>query len=234
MHQEHNIAWNTLASHMEFIRDNPRLTPRRTDIFTQRRPGRGKALNYFKNTLVDTISTFSDTERAKYTPVDVLHADTARAPPLTGKLYPDSLIDKYPEFLDPGNQLIENWIAAARANSVLRGGSPPFMFNTGNGSLADVVKVLIHENQMETLLMLAHHPMIPLKDLHNLSWGHHFGWSRVMESCINAYLFINLSAAMGLLADGRCMETRFSQGIVRYLTSTMDYDGQQIPHREFF
>jgi hypothetical protein len=127
--------------------------------------------------------------------------------------------------LNEENQWIKYWIASAK---------PENSYRTSNGDLADVVKILIHENQLSTLLMLAQHPEIPLHSLYNLSWGHHFGFSRVAESALHAYIFFNLTSATGILSDGKYKEADEYPRLVSSLTDSMDYDGQQVPHRIFF
>ncbi|KAJ3503743.1 hypothetical protein NLJ89_g8300 [Agrocybe chaxingu] len=69
--------------------------------------------------------------------------------------------------------------------------------------LADVVKILLFENQMETLLMLVQHPDVPIDHLHYLSWGHHFGFSKVKESALQAYLYFNCADATNTLENGQ-------------------------------
>jgi hypothetical protein len=218
MHQEHNIPWNTLASHFQFIHDNRHYTPRtNTGIFTRNLPQQTSHLQHFVRTFSNAIDTFARTERAKY--------PTSFPAPISGQVFTDDLRNKYPDFLNESNQRIENWISCARLYN---------SYSTSQGSLADVVKILIHENQLSTLLMLAQHPDIPLHQLCHLSWGHHFGFSRIMESSLQAYIFFNLATAMGILEDGRYKELDCYPRLVGYLNDSMDYDGQQVPHRKFF
>lgn len=223
MHQEHNVPWNTVASHFRFIRDNPQRTPRKTGLFALNQPRQAQDLNHFVRALAQTITTFGRTERAKY-PASYLS-------PSTGKLFTDELRDRYPEYLNGTNQLIEHWISRARRDYSPEGNPT---YDTSHGDLADVVKILINENQLSTLLMLAHHPQIPLHRLRNLSWGHHFGFSRVAEAALQAYVFFNLAAATNTLNGGEYAETSGYESMVRDLTQSMDYPAQQLPHRAFF
>jgi len=226
MHQEHTIPWNSLASNLKFAHESPHFTPRRTGLFPRNLPNQAQTLNHFVRVLHKTITTFSDTERAKY--------GTSFDAPTSGKVFSDELRDRYPEYLDEGNQRIENWIERAKHchydPSVLG-------YGTSQADLADVVKILINENQMETLLMLAHHPQIPLGKLHHLTWGHHFGFSRVMENALLVYVLLNLFAAAGMLqenGDGnQYLETDEYRCMVRCSTQSMDYPAQQLPHRAF-
>jgi hypothetical protein len=77
MHQSHNIAWESLLSNLVIIRENPAVTPRRTDLFPRNLPSQAKSLTHFARTLATAIKTFSETERTKY----VSPADAALYPP---------------------------------------------------------------------------------------------------------------------------------------------------------
>lgn len=225
MHQEHTIPWNSLASNFVFGRDNPHFTPRRTRLFPRHLPNQAQTLNHFVRVLHKTITTFSETERAKY--------GTSFGAPTSGKIFSDELRDRYPEYLDETNQRIEHWIERAK-----QAHHPPKLgYTTSQGDLADVVKILINENEMEALFMLACHPQIPLGTLRHLSWGHHFGFSRVLESALLAYVLLNLFAAAGMLQETgnekEYLETEEYKGMVWSSTRNMDYPAQQLPHRAF-
>ncbi|KAJ7823552.1 hypothetical protein B0H14DRAFT_2825982 [Mycena olivaceomarginata] len=216
MHQSHNIAWDSLTSNLTFIAENPAVTPRRTDFFPRGLPSQANSLNHFARTVATTIRTFSDTERAKY--------PTKFDAPLQGKLFPDSILERYSSIpwssVTPKNQLIEHWIKRA---------GPTPSYNTGQGDLADV------KNRLDQLLMLAHHPRIPLRGLHSLSWGHSFGWDHVMQWALEAYILFNvLLSKPELHADGRYKSMQSYTNTLRRLTHSTDYDAQTYPHREFF
>ena len=217
MHQEHNIPWKTLASNFQFIRDNPRYTPRiNAGIFIRNLPHQTSQFQHFVRAFSNTVDTFAQTERAKY-PISF-------PTPTSDQVFTDGLRHKYPDFLNERNQRIEFWISSGKL----------YGYNTSHGSLADVVKILIHENQLSTLLMLAQHLDIPLHQLCHLSWGHHFGFSRGLDSSLRAYIFFNVAAAMGILGDGRYREMDYYPELVRYLNNAGDYPGQQVLHRQFF
>ncbi|PPQ81432.1 hypothetical protein CVT26_007480 [Gymnopilus dilepis] len=218
MHQGHNIPWNILSTNFKFVKEDRRFTPPLTGVVSKRDPAAPGQIKHFVHKSIHAIQTFSETERAKYPP---------QFTSLTsGPLFRDDLLDKYPEYLNRRNQRIEHWIA--RAATTGNG-----HFHTSHGDLADVVKVLLYENQMETLLMLAQHPSIPLGDLHNLSWGHHFGFSRVGESAARAYLFFNCAEAVGILESGEYALTRDYYFLLQEIGASMDYPAQQIPHVNF-
>jgi hypothetical protein len=46
-HQAHNVPWNTLASHLKFIRDARHITPNRTDFFPLEKPNQANDLIHF-------------------------------------------------------------------------------------------------------------------------------------------------------------------------------------------
>jgi len=228
MHQEHNIPWNTVASHLEFVYDNPHYTPRKTGLFSKRVTSatQEKDTDYFLRNLTSTISRFSHTERGKYP----TRAHTTL--PMSGDLFPDEMCEKYPNYLNKKNQKIESWIGLARRYDHTI--PPTLYYDTSHANLAEAVKILISENHLAPLLMLAQHPLIPLHSLRNLSWGHHFGFSRVMEAALGAYLFFNVHAAVGSLNNGNYMHSQEYSLMLNELTRDFDYPAQQLPHREFF
>lgn len=231
MHQGHNIPWNILSSNFHFVSNDTRFTPPKTSLIIKKSDTKvSNELKHFIHKFEAAIRTFSEVERRKY--------PQTFEPLLTGKLFSDELRDKYPEYLDERNQDIESWIAAARRDmehNVDNDNYPiELRYTTNNAAFAEVVKILLHENQMPTLLMLAQHPSIPLADLHHLSWGHHFGFSRVKESALRAYMFFNAAEATGILENGKYAEMQNEYySLLLELTNCMDYPAQQIPHQQF-
>ncbi|TEB20454.1 hypothetical protein FA13DRAFT_1644620 [Coprinellus micaceus] len=234
MHQEHNIPWNLLAKGVKFVRENPAYTPRTTGFFTK--SPNASELNHFVRAFISTIRTFSDTERAKYP------SPWPKPFPTCGPVvYSNEVKAKHPEYLDGRRQRIENWIERAHRGEA--SASSQRTYSTSHADLADVVKILFAEASMETLLMLANHPEIPLGNLVQLSWGHHFGWSRVMESALRTYLLFNLILAVGtsggqsgegMLRRGDYTKMESYQYAYRDETWSMDHDAQQVPHRKFW
>ncbi|KAF8213545.1 hypothetical protein K438DRAFT_1099582 [Mycena galopus ATCC 62051] len=226
MHQSHNIAWDSLTSNLVYIYENSSITPRRTDLFPRCLPSQANSLNHFARTVGTTIRTFSDTERAKYP----AHYDAS----LAGKLFPDEILSRYSHLprasVTPKSQLLEDWIERAE-----RARWTEIGYDTGQGDLADVVKVLLAENQMDQLLMLAQHPKVPIHDLHYLTWGHSFGWDHAVYWALESYIVFNvLLSKPELIADGRYKSMRSYQYVVRQSMASHDYDAQSFPHREFF
>ena len=228
MHQEHNLPWNTVASHLEFVYDNPHRTPRKTGLFAKRVPSATQEndMNYFSRNLISTISRFSHTERGKYP------TQTYTTLPMSGDLFPDEMCEKYPDYLNKDNQKIENWIGRVSRDD--QSVPPRLYYDTRHANLAEAVKILISDNHLAPLLMLAQHPLIPLHSLRYLSWGHHFGFSRVMEAALRAYLFFNVHAAVGSLNNGDYMHSQEYPSMLYELTRDFDYPAQQLPHRKFF
>ena len=233
MHQGHNIPWNLLALNFEFKENDKRFTPSFSGLVSQNRPNGLQEIKHFIRRLVQAIHTFSETERAKY-PEEL-------KPVSEGDLFPDVLKSKYPDYLNDKNQRVEFWIRRAKGrrsepelDSTDSDDRASIDYNTGHGDLADVVKILLYENQMEALLMMANHPEIPIKHLHHLSWGHHFGFSRVKESAVRAYMFFNSAEATGILSNGQYTLSGEYGRLLAELGTSMDFCAQQTPHQEFF
>ena len=224
MHQSHNIPWDLISSNFKFVRDDKRFTPPFTGLVSLNKPNAPNELKHLIKKITRTILTFSETERRKY--------PQSFTPLLAGNLFSDELRNRYPEYLNNRNQRVEYWIE--RANKLNVESVVQSRYDTRDAELADVVKVLLYENEMESLLMLAQHPRVPIKTLNHLSWGHHFGFSRVMESALQSYMFFNTVAAMDLLENGVYMAIPEYGSIIRETTFPMDYPAQQIPHRLFF
>nr|GAT43662.1 predicted protein [Mycena chlorophos] len=227
MHQAHNVAWESLSSNLVFVKDNRRVNPHRTDLFAKADAPRGQ-LSHFARTLQSTILEFSATERAKYPSKDEFPA------PSEGKVFSDAILSEYCDLsyssVTKKTQPLENWLGRAHR----QGGAAAPSYSTSHGDLADVVKVLLAENQTETLMMLANHPGVPLKDLHHLSWGHSFGWSHASDWALTAYIIFNiLLSKPELLENGRYKETQSYTRTLRFLTFSADYDAQAYCHREF-
>lgn len=228
MHQDHALHWHAVAANLVYVYDNPRFTPRRTDLFPRNLPTQTKSLHYFVRALASTIQSFSTTERAKY-PASFGGADS-------GKVYPDELLSSIPclgnsyrtDALNSRNQLIDYWIERAPKDN--RGAME--RYNTSHGDLADATKVLLAANQMSVLLKLAQHPLIPLDSLKSLSWGHSFGFDYVASTALVAYIFFNVLEAIPSASN--CLELQSYKKALYILTCSGDYDAHTLPHRMFF
>ncbi|OCK83660.1 hypothetical protein K432DRAFT_423240 [Lepidopterella palustris CBS 459.81] len=80
----HTLHWSSIASHFYYIRNNPHVTPHKTNIFPRNLPGQEKALQHFARVFATTIRSFSETERSKYPAVIDIPTD--------GKIFPDELL----------------------------------------------------------------------------------------------------------------------------------------------
>ncbi|KAJ6514541.1 hypothetical protein DFH09DRAFT_1049223 [Mycena vulgaris] len=222
MHQTHNIAWDSLSSNLTFIYEYKSETPHRTDFFPRCLESQAIQLSHFARTVSSTIQKFSHTERAQY--------PARYSASSSGPLFSASLLARYGELSHPSvtaeNQLLENWIERA---------GPTSSYSTSQGDLTDVVKILIAENEMDKLLMLAQHPRVPLAQLHSLSWGHSFGWDHVLQWALEPYIFFNvLLSKPELLADDRYKSMFSYHRVIEVVTGSGDYNAQSFPHREFF
>ncbi|KAF7306403.1 hypothetical protein MIND_00431500 [Mycena indigotica] len=225
MHQSHNIAWNALSSNLVFVKDNRSVTPHRTDLCPLGLPTQAKALSHFARTLESAIIEFSTTERAKYPKAFPLPDDAV--------LIPDDILTRYCDIpfssITRENQQLKEWLAQAQDRD------SSLHYSTSQGDFADVVKVLLAENEMETLLMLARHPKVPLQDLHYLSWGHSFGWNHICHWALPSYIFFNvLLPKPELLENDKYRSLRSYPYAIRMATGSGDYDAQAYPHRAFF
>lgn len=69
---------------------------------------------------------------------------------MSGKIFPDTLRDKHPMYLNQRNQRIEFWVH-------FRSQAPS---TAGRWALQPVINVLLYENEMEGLLMLTRHSQV--------------------------------------------------------------------------
>ncbi|KAF8959221.1 hypothetical protein BDZ97DRAFT_1838679 [Flammula alnicola] len=212
MHQAHNIPWHLIESNFKFVREDKRFTPVRSGLVPKENANPSQQLKHFVKKFVETIRVFSETERKKYPP---------KFPPLsTGNVFSDELREKHPDYLNERNQRIEYWIERFEARSI-------------NGELMDIVNILLYENEMSTLLMLAQHPQIRMAQLHYYSWGHHFGFRRTKESAVRSYLFFNAAEATGSLENGDYALSSEYASLIFELSHSMEYSAQQVSHIAF-
>ncbi|KAF9915874.1 hypothetical protein BX616_005165 [Lobosporangium transversale] len=245
MHQDHNVPWKSLASHLKLTQSvDPRTQEPVPDFIPRDYPKQAKSaktFHYFTDSLTKTIHEFATTERQKYPPAGRLPISDQTS----GKLFSDELLAKnqafcdsrgfYAPYLNEENQKIEYWIQQARCEHAHPSpNAKEYSYSSNHLDLATAVKYLMIENQMEALLGLAQHPQIPLKQLYFLSWGHSFGWDRVIDYAMNAYVYINVLAEFPEL----CQKEKY-QGIGGYkrlrteLVSTCDGDSQIAMHVPF-
>ncbi|KAG0049864.1 hypothetical protein BGZ83_005331, partial [Gryganskiella cystojenkinii] len=201
-------------------------------------------LLYFSNAIINAIQEFSATERKKYP----LHFP----PKSTGQLYSDELLQKHldneeeeaidgQKYLSEQNQRLEYWIQRAHVSYERRNQEDPWrypskiLFTSGDLDLADVIKTLIIENDMVPVLTLVQHPLIPVKDLHLLHHGHSFGTDRLVDYCLNSYVYLNILAEFPELCQNRNYRSlKAFKGLEHLMSSTCDGDSQMPMHRSFY
>lgn len=189
----------------------------------------------------------------------------------TRQVYTDEMASKYN--LRTSVQNVQTWILEAQKLD----SNPAGTYCTSHGDLADVIKILLavasqppskptssddtaaaeaaattQQRAAETLLLLANHASIPLLSLRNLSWGHHFGISRVAESATAGYLFFGLLVTLqgsGRVPDlcaevedpllpgaplrKRYMMTTSWRRVTDLVCGSSDFDEQTRVHRGF-
>ncbi|KAE8364418.1 hypothetical protein BDV27DRAFT_128471 [Aspergillus caelatus] len=236
MHLDHKLPWNTVSSHFGFIKEN-QYKNRKNDFvihdrFADRQPAE---LNYFTKTLISVIEEFATTERAKYPPSTAL--------PTSGPLFDTSILpvieQKY--HLEPhrNNSAVSNPLCEEFQNVDHWISQAPY--STADGDLADAVKMLLISNEMLALLRLANHKKVPLATLDNLSWGHSFGVNHLPDVALQAYLLLNITAAVKANAKRgsaddtvRLTETQRFRYFADWALADHDYPAQNIPHRLFW
>ncbi|KAF9154186.1 hypothetical protein BG015_001643 [Linnemannia schmuckeri] len=251
MHLDHAIPWKTI-SELFSIRQNDKRTWSRDgmgwvfteDIYPCKKPNQNNKLLYFSNAIAHAIQGFSATERKKY-PVQ-FPAESS------GQLFSDELLQKHlasvrknatygtaEPYLTEQNQRLEYWIRKAR---IAYEGNPDrwwlsskLSFSYADEDLADAVKILIVENDMSAVLTLACHPLIPLKDLDVLGCGHSFGVDRLVDYCLQPYIYLNILAEFPEWCQNqKYRKLEAFQRLEWVMTSSCDGDGQVPMHRSFF
>ncbi|KAF9430143.1 hypothetical protein BGZ76_000949 [Entomortierella beljakovae] len=197
MHQDHNIAWNALASHFKISRGPNKTMP--LNFYPCHEPTLSKSITYFSNTLIKTIREFATTERKKY--------PSTFPSPEKGDLFPDDLIDssneRYPhsqpqrEYLNHVNQKIEHWIDCYNPKEEREQDRIHYYgYYLLDSSLANTINILLAEGQMYSILMLANHKTIGLKWMfaYDRTQACVHGWGELARKATCAYIFVNLLA----------------------------------------
>ena len=258
MHLDHKVPWNTAAAHINVIRCNPHFTPRRTDFFARNKPTESSDLNHFRRALTKTIREFSRTEESK--PLNPVPLDSLISDGLLS--YPESQFGLGPHQknsalhnpLSTKHRDIQYWIDSASSSD----DSYPISYCSGDGDLADAVKMLViisasarkndplsrqmSREAFSALITLSRHPQVPLHTLAHIHWGHAFGVELVAEPALTIYIMINLMDALVTQKrlkgdDGNVaslMETQTFQYWARHALADYDYPTQNVPHREFW
>jgi hypothetical protein len=118
--------------------------------------------------------------------------------------------------------------------------SPGVAYDTCAIYLADAVKYLFNLDTPESWLALrelAREERIPLCSLQHLSWGHHFGLSRIVEHALTNYILLNMLVGKDLAHRGASFLHSSLPGYdVHVVGLSSFYDGceQDTPDRIFF
>ena len=215
MHQSHNIPWSTFEKHFTYVVEDKRYTPPFTGFRYKESPAAVKELQHFARKFTATINEFSETERKKY-PTKI------PAIPRNAKVFSDALRDKYPRYMNEHYQSLSCWIAYPQYPQ------PPH-YHRIDLIFRDIIMILLLENEMETLLMLAQHPQIQMARMLQLRCDHHQS-SRGEESLVWAYLFVNTMEALGLSSNGGYARTEEFKQLVTDIETGVHYCGQQVAH----
>jgi hypothetical protein len=230
MHQSHNIPWCIFAEHTEFAAYQPSFPNRPPQLLSRGKPGEAKALNHFVQKFVSTIEEFSKTERQKY------RSASEFTFPTSGNLFDfnPELEVRYRVIGNDRHQDIESWTIATGDGNTLEESFRNF--DMDHYLRVGVIAMLMGENDMDTLLMLANHPKVPLHTLFASScWAHEqTSLFRVMETTVSSYLFFNITSATGDLDNGSWK--RISWHVNRMYTPSPDWDypADKITHRQFY
>lgn len=182
MHQDHNIPWNLLASHLKFVHHEYTTSPPTTNLYPRDKPTQGKELNYFVEALCRTVQQFSQTERAKY---------PAKFPNLgtwdeSKKALASSYRSDATQDASQGDRSHEDTAALIEKIST----EPEY---------ADEIIALFQSDNMEPLLALANQHPHEISRSHNESPGRAYvpcGWLQLARHSLRFYLLLNLIEAI--------------------------------------
>jgi hypothetical protein len=151
---------------------------------------------------------------------------------------------------DKHNSKIENWLLQPGFrynNNIPKGDTTKLLIMEASGALPALGTETSMGGSIESLLLMSNHPQIDILSLKKMSWGHHFGVSRVAEEALKAYIYVNLLVAMMEkgdevcdIVDGRGKKRKYmdcDSYYKRMLYSVAGYfdgDAQSVVHRVFF
>ncbi|KAG0210927.1 hypothetical protein BGX28_008764 [Mortierella sp. GBA30] len=216
MHQDHNIPWKTLATHLtitEGVHPAFSTRPRPLNFYPRDRQDQGKTFTYFSNAIIKSIQDFATTERQKY---------PSKLPiKKTEDLFSDELIQrchaKYDGYYNhrkyypnEDNQKLEHWcsrVKPANPSGWLCSLGPHY--DARDIDLADTIKVLVIENEMVPVLQLASHPSVPLMTLYRLCSPNR-GWNQLAKYTIQVYIYLNILAEFPEYCENRKYQSLYS------------------------
>ncbi|KAF9963877.1 hypothetical protein BGZ70_007142, partial [Mortierella alpina] len=99
---------------------------------------------------------------------------------------------------------LEHWISRAKHEGET---PPPGVikvpgYDRGDLDLAAVLKILVIENEMQSVLELASHPSVPVETLYRPS-GPNCGWNQLAKYTLQVYVYINILAEFPEYCQGR-------------------------------
>jgi hypothetical protein len=138
----------------------------------------------------------------------------------------DHICPKSSTPLSRSNQQLETWIERAASH----GGH----YQSSDGDFGDAVKALLAANEMNSLLWLAQHPLIPLSDLSHIAYGNGwpFGFEEVAMIALDAYIIFNVLDAT--LFASKCKSLHSYSYVLRSVTSGAYFNAETVPFRAFF
>jgi hypothetical protein len=225
-HQAHNIPWNTLAANVIYYKDHPQRVKNQIPIVCNRRlPGEAKTCNFFVKKLARTIEEFTASEQARYLKVGAFPQakPSSKIPLIDGERMIKDLIERY-----------EN--------------SESFkMQEMPESDIREVVKWLLSgdDEDMETLITLARHPDVNLRNSFNcLTHLCNYGWRVVGDYAFMSYVFFNTMVAYQasspgpkhMWSPGGYKKMRPFQGtfnVAEIITNQWYPGAQSIIHRDF-
>ncbi len=186
------------------------------------------------------------------------------------KVVPNVLLQRYdPSVLllhhDHSGPMVERWLLpegeeTASYGAWMQGGEIIKVLMMEAASVAPALSAepknaegkILKRESMETLLLMANHPRMKIHGLRNMHHGHHFGFSRVAEEAVKAYIYLNLIIATreggsdvcdcvddgGVVTDcekrRKYMDCETYRRMLVSVAGSYDGDAQTLVHRVFF
>lgn len=272
-HQAHALPWNTLAAQYKY-KMSYHDHPQRKDIFRADKGEASKEVDYFGRALAQRVQEFAATERAKFPPQAELRARAeawTAAEPDSRPVYPDAMQRRYFDHeglegrsdlpLGPGRfwqerQPIAKWTdGGGIGDHTQHGETVKLMMMEAAGAppalCADAGRAPLKAEIMESLLLVANHPGIRLRDFLDGRLGIRHPVSRIAEVALRVYLYLNLLVVLQAQGSEACAPARDEAGEAvpgrrvymglqsyRYMlsaaTGRYDDDAQNLVHCAFF
>jgi hypothetical protein len=216
-----------------------RSTPPTTSSEPGREDGKGKKAKQSGNPNPETRGVISPELMKHYEEMtDPLCTYTILY--VLGKIHPS---------LDQQNSKVENWLLKpgdCYHNNIPKGDTTKLLIMEASGALPALRTETSMRDSIESLLLMCNHPQIDILSLKNMSWGHHFGVSRVAEEALKEYIYVNLLVVMMENGDEVCdivdeggerrkyMDCDSYKKMLYSVAGYFDGDAQSVVHRVFF